>query len=92
MSEFTYLDSVMSENGGTEENIIARIRKGQMMFSMLMPVWKANAIRLRTKLRIFNANVKSVLLYGSETWISMKALTQKQTYITRVLGHFNFAK
>lgn len=24
---------------------------------------------IRTKLRIFNTNVKSVLLYGSETWI-----------------------
>ena len=26
------------------------------------------AVSLRNKIRIFNTNVKSVLLYGSETW------------------------
>ena len=32
-----------------------------------MPVWKEKCIRLQTKLRIFKTNVKSALLYGSET-------------------------
>jgi len=43
------------------------IRKAQSTFSMLMPVWKEKCIRLQTKLRIFNTNVKSAPLYGSET-------------------------
>ena len=40
VSEFTYLGSMISETGGTDEDITARIRKAQSTFSMLMPVWK----------------------------------------------------
>ena len=44
-----------------------------------------------TKLRIFNSNVKSVLLYGCETWRTTKALHQKiqcfvNTCLRRILG------
>ena len=37
----------------------------QSTFSMLMPVWKEKCIRLQTMIRIFNANVKSALLFGN---------------------------
>ena len=51
-----------------------------------MPVWKEKCIRLQTKLRIFDTNVKSVLLYGLETWRSMKLLIKKlQTFINKCL-------
>ena len=70
VSEFTYLGSIISATGGADEDIAARIRKTQSTFSMLMPVWKEKCIRLQTKLKIFNTNVKSTLLYGSETWRS----------------------
>ena len=44
-----------------------------------------------TKLRIFNSNIKSVLLYGCETWRTTKALHQKiqcfvNTCLRRILG------
>ena len=84
VSEFTYLRSIISETGGTDEDITASIRKAQSTFSMLIPVWKEKCIRLQTKLRIFNTNVKSVLLCGSETWRSTKLLTKKlQTFINK---------
>ena len=66
VSEFTYLGSIISETGATDEDITSTIRKAQSTFSTLMPVWKEKCIRLQTKLRIFNTNVKSALLYGSE--------------------------
>ena len=74
VSEFKYLGSIINETGGIDEDITARIRKAQSTFSMLMPVWKEKCIRLQTKLRIFNTNLKSTLLYGSETWRSTKLL------------------
>ena len=81
VSEFTYLGSIISETGGTDDDITARIRKAQSTFSMLMPVWKEKCIRLQTKLRIFNTNVKPALLYGLETWRS----TKLQTFINKCL-------
>ena len=64
-SEFTYLESIISETGGTDEDITARIRKAQSTFSMFMPVWKDKCIRLQTMLRIFNTNMKSTFLFGN---------------------------
>ena len=78
--------SIINEIGGTDEDITARTRKAQSTFSMLLPVWKEKCIRLQTKLRIFDTNVKSVLLYGSETWRSTKLLIKKlQTFINKCL-------
>ena len=80
------MGSIINETGGTDEDITARIRKAQSTFSMLMPVWKEKCIRLQTKLRIFDTNVKSALLYGSETWRSTKLLIKKlQTFINKCL-------
>ena len=83
---FTYLGSVVSESGGTEEDIVARIRKAQQAFATLRSVWKSRVISLNTKLRIFNSNIKSVLLYGSETWRLTKALLSKvQSFLNKRL-------
>ena len=54
---------------------------------MLKKIWNSRVISSRTKLRIFNSNVKSVLLYGSETWRNTKSSNSKlQTFSTNVRG------
>jgi hypothetical protein len=68
ISNFTYLGSIISTTSGTDEDIQARKKKALQAFSILKPVWKSRTLRTSTKIRIFNSNVKSVLLYGSETW------------------------
>ena len=86
VSTFTYLGSVIAQSGGAEEDVEARIRKAQTAFSMLNTVWRSNLIRRKTKLRIFNSNVKSVLLYGSETWLMTEKLRARlQTFINKCL-------
>jgi len=53
---------------------------------MLTPVWRSKDLRTATKIRIFNTNVKVVLLYGSETWQVTTAYTkQVQTFINKCL-------
>ena len=54
-------------------------------FRMLSNIWKPKEIGLRTKLKFFNSNVKSVLLYGSETWRATKTTQKLQTFINRCL-------
>ena len=68
VDRFTYLGSVVAPGGGTAEDVRARISKARGSFAMLNKIWRTQKLRLKTKIKIFNSNVKSVLLYGSETW------------------------
>ena len=68
VSEFTYLGSIIDDNGGTGADIKTRIGKARAAYGLLNKVWKDRNISMRTKIRLFQSNVKSVLLYGSETW------------------------
>nr|KAG5695932.1 hypothetical protein BaRGS_017513 [Batillaria attramentaria] len=60
--------------------------KPDMPFALCGPIWRSTALSLRNKIRIFNSNVKSVLLYGSETWRTTKTGSHRlQTFINRCL-------
>ena len=62
VESFVYLGSVVDKQGGTDWDVAARIGKARGAFVMLKNIWASKAIRTRTKLRIFNSNMKSVLL------------------------------
>ncbi|KAL9957652.1 hypothetical protein ACROYT_G034575 [Oculina patagonica] len=64
IEKFTYLGSIVSSEGGTDQDIVARIGKATTAFHILRPIWRTRAISVKTKLRIFNTNVKSVLLHA----------------------------
>ena len=86
VESFTYLGSVVSIGGGTEEDIKARLGKARIAFRMLDNIWKSKVISRHTKIRLFNSNVKTVLLYGSETWRVTKALSKRvQIFLNRSL-------
>ena len=58
--------------------ILERIRK--------RPVWGSTILSYHMKLRPFNSNVKSVLLYGIDTWRHTKKLDHKlQVFINTCL-------
>ena len=86
VEKFVYLGSVVSKDGGSDEDIKSRINKARHAFNTLRTIWKTTALSLRNKIRIFNTNVKSVLLYGSETWRVTNNNTHRlQTFINRCL-------
>ena len=68
MDSFTHFGSVTDKERGTDVDVGARIANARAAFNMLRNIWKFKEIRTETKLRIFNSNVKSVLLYGLEMW------------------------
>ena len=85
VKQFTYLGSVVSRDGGTDRDIKSRIRNATAALKTLIPIWTSQIISGKTKFRIFNTNVKSVL-NACETWRITKALTHKvQTFINRCL-------
>ena len=86
VASFTYLGTIISVDGGTEEDVRARIGKARATFNMLNNIWKMKNLSLKTKLQIFNSNVKSTLLYGSETWkTTTNILNKLQTFTNRCL-------
>jgi hypothetical protein len=86
VSTFTYLGSVVSIQGGTDEDVKTRIQKARAAFATLKNIWSSRVIRNKTKVRIFNSNVKAVLLYGAESWRTTKTNTKRlQTFINRCL-------
>ncbi|KAG7301472.1 hypothetical protein JYU34_014438 [Plutella xylostella] len=86
VEKFTYLGGVVNPIGGTEMDIETRLNKARGAFAQLKPVWSSNVMTRRTKVRIFESNVKSVLLYGCETWFVRKDLSSKvQVFINKCL-------
>ena len=68
VNEFTYLGSKVTREGGTSEDIKCRLQEARSAFLSLNQVWKPSLYNVKTKLKIFNSNVKSVLMYESECW------------------------
>lgn len=86
--EFVYLGSIVSGEGGSLVDVQHRINKARASFSTMRSVWRARNISELTKLKIFNATVKPVLLYGSETWcVTNKIKTKLQSFVNRCLRH-----
>jgi len=73
------------ESGGTEEDVASRNKKANGVFVQLHPVWRNLNISKEVKLRIFNTNVKSVLLYACETWKTTNQKTRLQMFVNKCL-------
>ncbi len=65
---FEYLGSKVVGNGDASAEIKARIAKATGAFKALDPLWRRRDIRTKIKAKIYDSCVRSVLLYGCETW------------------------
>ena len=77
VGSFVYLGSVVSESGRTEEDVASRIKKANGVSVQLYPVWRNLHISKDVKVRIFNTNVKSVLLNACENRRTTIQLTRR---------------
>ena len=68
VSSFIYLGGTVNNEGGTTEDIRRRLGHARSAYNKLTAIWNSSQIGRKTKIRLFNSNVISVLLYGSETW------------------------
>jgi hypothetical protein len=69
VDKFTYLGSSMNANTTLDTEISARLGKAASTFGRLTKrVWKNKHLSINTKVRVYEACVLSVLLYGSECW------------------------
>ncbi|VDP00735.1 unnamed protein product [Schistosoma margrebowiei] len=68
VDRFTYLRSLISPCGLVCDEISARIQKARLALANLRHLWRRRDIHRSTKACVYCAAVRSVLLYGSETW------------------------
>ena len=73
VEDFVYLGAWV---GSTEHDFIVRKAKAWAACHKMKKIWKSK-LRKDLKIRLFQATVESILLYGSETWTITKALEKK---------------
>ena len=83
---FTYLGAMVNKTGGATEDIKHRLSLARNAFAMLSPLWKSSKYSRKTKIRVFNSNVMSVLLYGAEMWkLNESDITSLETFQRKCL-------
>lgn len=86
VESFCYLGSILDKSGGSKADISSRINKARQAFGQLKRVWNSSYLSIQTKLRIFNSNVKSTLLYGCETWnAATRDMQSVQVFVNKCL-------
>ncbi|VDO62894.1 unnamed protein product [Schistosoma margrebowiei] len=68
VESFTYLDSIIDEQVGSDADVKARIRKTSAAFPQLNNMWNPKQLSINIKIIIFNMNVKTVHLCRAEIW------------------------
>ena len=77
VSKFCYLGEMLGEEGGAELAVTNRVSKGWGKFNMLAPLLGNKGVSGIVKARLYEACVRSCMLYGSETWALTKENQRK---------------
>ncbi|VDP45433.1 unnamed protein product [Schistosoma curassoni] len=86
VESFTYLGSIIDEQGGSDADVKTRIGEARATFIQLQNIWDSKQLSTNIKVRIFNTNVKAVQLYGAETWRTTTTTIKKvQVFINSCL-------
>ena len=74
ITEFEYLGSVSNDADlGQLADVRRRLRQASKTFGSLRGLWRSRRITLNTKRTVFLAVVKSVVLWGAESWTLPRA-------------------
>ena len=65
------------KDNGAGKDIKARRSKARAAFAKHQPIWKSSKYSLKTKIHLYNSNVTSVHLYGSECWCIIESDIKK---------------
>ena len=74
VESFVYLGSIVDKQDGADVDIKTRVGKARKAFQQLRNVWVFRHLFHKLKIKIYNAMVKPVLLYGAETWRDRKSV------------------
>jgi hypothetical protein len=73
VDKFTYLGSILSSDAVIDNDVSSRLSEASASFGRLSKrLWDDHGIRLDTKVAVYKAAVLTILLYGSESWVSYR--------------------
>ncbi|VDP23074.1 unnamed protein product [Schistosoma margrebowiei] len=76
VESFTYLVSIIDEQGGPYSDVKARIGKVRAAFVQFKNILNTKQLSTNIKVRIFNRNIKTVLMYGDEAQRTITTITR----------------
>ena len=68
VENFCYLGDMLGSEGGVERSVITRVGTAWRKFRELLSLLTSRVLSLQVRGRLYEACVRSVMLYGSETW------------------------
>ena len=68
VESFTYLGDVVDRSGGVERSVSARVAMAWSKWREIAGLLCNKRIPLRSRSNIYDACIRSVMLYGAETW------------------------
>ena len=77
VAEFCYLGDSLSAGGGCEIAAITRCKSAWKSFRELLPVLTNKQLPATTRGQVYNSCVRSVMLYGSETWAATASTVKR---------------
>ena len=77
VSDFTFLGSKITADGGCSHEIKRRLLLGRKVMTNLVSILKSRDITLPTKVRLVKAMVFPVVMCGCESWTIKKAEHQR---------------
>jgi len=90
VNEFVYLGGLIAQDGRCESDIKRRIGLTWAVFNKLINIWNCRNLTREIKLKVYEAMVIPVLMYGSECWTmrkedEWKILVTKMCWLRRTL-------
>ncbi|XP_029657600.1 uncharacterized protein LOC115231804 [Octopus sinensis] len=81
VESYIFLGSLITRDGGCDSEINRRMAMCKSMMIKLNWIWSSKDVSLKTKIRLVNAIVFPVFLYGCESWTLSKAHSKEHIYV-----------
>ena len=91
VESFKYLGTIISNSGSLESEFNERLKRANQTMARLSKIWKSNRLKLHIKIRLYISLVRSVLLYGHESWYDNDTISNRfrrfeNKALRRILG------
>ena len=91
VEKFKYLGTYLSKDGSLKIEFEERLKLANRAMGMLKNIWCNNNFSVHTKIKIYKVMVRSILIYGHESWYSTVTTDKKfvafeNKALRRILG------